>query len=295
MQNAIQSAMQIDWFSVLGANRLIESIHSFLDSADALIPASMENTILLFALVLVFTLGIGFVIRLFFGRHCTVNRSISGFLNLLFIYAATTVVLVLKPWNLSQYLVPLPFALFHGDILIISYSACSTTSLLCSQLLSLIILAFLVHLANFIVPSGRSFFAWLFLRVVCVVLAVALDLAVNWALNAFLPEVIAESAPVALVGVLAAALLISLFNPLLCILATVANPVIGLLYTFFFSNTIGKNLTRAVISAALLCALFYGMDYYGFSVIDIRPEALLKYAPFALALMGVWYVYDYAL
>ena len=94
---------------------------------------------------------------------------------------------------------------------------------------------------------------------------------------------------------LAVALAVSLFNPLLCVLATVANPVIGLLYTFFFSNTIGKNLTRAVLSAALLCILFYGMDYYGFSVISIQTDALLKYSPFALALLGVWYVYDSAL
>ena len=99
----------------------------------------------------------------------------------------------------------------------------------------------------------------------------------------------------ALVAVLAVALAVSLFNPLLCVLATVANPVIGLLYTFFFSNTIGKNLTRAVLSAALLCILFYGMDYYGFSVISIQTDALLKYSPFALALLGVWYVYDSAL
>lgn len=287
--------MQIDWFSALGADRLIETIQSFLDNANALVPANLENTILLFALVIVFFLGIGFVLRLFFGQHCTVNRSISGFLELLFVYVATVTVYSLKPWNLNQYLAPLPFALFRNDILIISYSACSTLSLLCSQLLSLIILCFLIHLMNFVIPTGCSFISWFLLRIVCIVAAVALDLAANWALNAFLPAVVAESAPVALVSVLAVALLVSLFNPLLCILFTAANPVIGLLYTFFFSNTIGKNLTRAVLSAALCCALFYAMDYFGFSVISISPDALLKYSPFAAALLGVWFVYDYKL
>lgn len=287
--------MQIDWFSALGANRLISSVQSFLDSANALVPASLENTILLFAIIIVFALGIGFVLRLFFGQHCTVNRSIAGFLELLFVYVATIVVYTLKPWNLNEYLAPLPFAIFRSDILIISYSACSTLSLLCAQLLSLIILCFLIHLLNFIIPTGRSFISWLFLRVVCIVLVILFDLAANWALNAFLPAVVAESAPVALIGVLAVALVVSLFNPLLCILFTAANPVIGLLYTFFFSNTIGKNLTRAVFSAALCCALFYGMDYFGFSVISIVPDALIKYSPFAAALLGVWFVYDYKL
>ncbi len=287
--------MQIDWFSVLGADRLIDSIQSILETTNALIPATLEKSIVLSALLIVFVLGLGLVFRLFFGRNCAVNRGISGFLEVLFIYAATVTVYTLKPWNLTQYLAPLPFAIFRGDILIVSYSACSTIPLLCSQLLSLIILCFIVHLLNFVLPRGRSFVPWLLMRAVCVVLAVGVDLAANWALNAFLPAVIAESAPVALITVLAVTLLVSLFNPLLCILFTAANPIVGLLYTFFFSNTIGKNLTRAVLSAGMVFALFYGMDYFECIVIDITPGALLRYSPLALALLGVWYVFDYKL
>lgn len=287
--------MQIDWFSVLGADRLIDSIQSILETTNALIPATLEKSIILSALLIVFVLGLGLVFRLFFGRNCAVNRGISGFLEVLFIYAATVTVYTLKPWNLTQYLAPLPFAIFRGDILIVSYSACSTIPLLCSQLLSLIILCFIVHLLNFILPRGRSFVPWLLMRAVCVILAVGVDLAANWALNAFLPAVIAESAPVALITVLAVTLLVSLFNPLLCILFTAANPIVGLLYTFFFSNTIGKNLTRAVLSAGMVFALFYGMDYFECIVIDITPGALLRDSPFALALLGVWYVFDYKL
>ena len=287
--------MQIDWFSVLGADRLIDSIQSILETTNALIPATLEKSIILSALLIVFVLGLGLVFRLFFGRNCAVNRGISGFLEVLFIYAATVTVYTLKPWNLTQYLAPLPFAIFRGDILIVSYSACSTIPLLCSQLLSLIILCFIVHLLNFVLPRGRSFVPWLLMRAVCVVLAVGMDLAANWALNAFLPAVIAESAPVALITVLAVTLLVSLFNPLLCILFTAANPIVGLLYTFFFSNTIGKNLTRAVLSAGMVFALFYGMDYFECIVINITPGALLRDSPFALALLGVWYVFDYKL
>ncbi len=287
--------MNLDWFSVLGANRLIESISSFLENTSTLIPTTLENLILLFAAVAIFALGLGFVFRLFFGAHCLVNRSISGFLGVLFVYAVTVAVYTLRPWNLSQYLSPLPFAIFRSDILIITSSACSTVSLLCSQLLSLIILCFIIHLLNFLLPNGRSFIGWLFFRFVAVAAAIFLNLTANWALNTFLPDVIANSAPVVLMAVLIAAILVSLFNPLLCILFTVANPVIGLLYTFFFSNTIGKNLTRAVLSAALTCGLFYLMEYAGFSVIDITHGALLTYIPFAAALIGVWFVFDYKL
>ena len=287
--------MNLDWFSVLGADRLIDSVSSFLDSTNNLIPTTIEDMIFVFIIISVFALGLGFVLRLFFGAHCLVNRSISGFLNVLFVYAVTVIVYTLRPWNLTQYLSPLPFAIFRDDILIVTSSACSTMSLLCSQLLSLIILCFIIHLLDFVLPNGQSFFGWLLFRIIAVALAIFLNLAANWSLNTFLPDVIATSAPVVLMAVLAVAILVSLFNPLLCILFTVANPVIGLLYTFFFSNTIGKNLTRAVLSAALTCALFYLMQYAGFGVIDITHRALLTYSPFAAALVGVWFVFDYKL
>ena len=284
--------MNTDWFSVLGADRLIESIQSVLDRSASAIPTSLEEFLLLFLVVIVFALGFGMIFRLFFGSRCTVNRSISGFLGVLFIYAVTVTIYTLKPWNFNQYLSPLPFAIFRNDILILSFSACSTFSLLAAQLLSLIVLCFIIHLLNFLLPNGRSFLGWLFFRIIAVALGIFLNLAANWALNTFLPGVIADSAPMILLGVLIAALLISLFNPLLCIFFTVANPVIGLLYTFFFSNTVGKNLTRAVLSAALTCALFYLMEYTGFGVINITSRALLTYAPFAAVLLGIWFVFD---
>ena len=287
--------MQLDWFSALWGDELAQSIESFLQSANSLIPASLQNTIILFAVLSVFLLGAGLVLRIFFGEKCTVNRSISGFMAILFIYALTALIYSLQLQNVTQYLVPLPFAVFRSDLLIVSFSAYTTKSLLCSQLLSLIILGFIIHLMNFLLPSGQSFFPWLLMRLVGAVAAVATFIAANWALNTFLPTAIAQSAPVILVTVLAVTLLVSLFNPLLCILFTAANPIIGLLYTFFFSNTIGKNLTRAVLSAALICVFFYAMEYFGLSAVYITKDAMLRYSPFAAAMLGVWFIFDYKL
>ncbi len=287
--------MQLDWFSALWGDELAQSIETFLQSANSLIPASLQNTIILFAVLSVFLLGAGLVLRIFFGEKCTVNRSISGFMAILFIYALTALIYSLQLQNVTQYLVPLPFAVFRNDLLIVSFSAYTTKSLMCSQLLSLIILGFIIHLMNFLLPSGQSFFPWLLMRLVGAVAAVAAFIAANWALNTFLPTAIAQSAPVILVTVLAVTLLVSLFNPLLCILFTAANPIIGLLYTFFFSNTIGKNLTRAVLSAALICVFFYAMEYFGLSAVYITKDAMLRYSPFAAAMLGVWFIFDYKL
>lgn len=283
--------MNMDWFSVLGADRLIDSIESFLRT-NALIPSSLGSLTVLCVAIAVFSLGLGFMFRLFFGNHCAANRVVSGFIGILFVYAATVAVFRFEPWGLDQYLSPLPFAIFRSDILIITSSICPTLSLLSSQLLSLIILAFIIQFLNFVLRSGHSFFLWLLLKLVAVAAAIFLHLAANWALNTFLPGVIAAYAPIVLLGVLIVALVVSLFNPLLCILFTVANPIVGVLYTFFFSNVVGKHLTRAVFSAALTCGLFYVMEYFGFSVIDITAPALLTYCPFAIILMGIWYVFD---
>lgn len=284
--------MNIDIFSALGADRLIQSIEALFENTNSLIPASVENLIVLFFLLSVFVLGLGFVFRLFFGNRCAVNRGISGFLSVLFVYAVTTIIYVIKPWNLADYLAPLPFAIFRTDLLIITSSAYSGVSLLCSQLLSLIILCFLIHISNFLLPNIQSFLLWFAVRILSIVLTVALFLGANWALNTFFPAAFSQSAPVVLVAVLGCTLLVSLFNPLLCILFTAANPIIGLLYTFFFSNTIGKNLTRAVLSAVMVYALFFAMEYFGFGVIDITLGALLRFSPFAAVLIGIWYVFD---
>ena len=63
-----ESPMSLDWFSVLGADRLIDSVASFLDSTNNLIPTTIEDMIFVFLIISVFALGLGFVFRLFLER-----------------------------------------------------------------------------------------------------------------------------------------------------------------------------------------------------------------------------------
>ena len=71
-------------------------------------------------------------------------------------------------------------------------------------------------------------------------------------------------------------------------LATV-NPVIAALYTFFFANIVGKMITRAVLTTAILCGLVYAMEYIGITTICIAAQALIAYIPFVLILLLLWY------
>lgn len=282
-----------DLFSSFGADRLIASLNDFLDNSASIVPTSFQNVLSMVLVLSLIIFLVGFVFRVLFGTHCTVNRVISGSLEIFFIYLFTVAVYTLDPLEFSQYLSPLPFAIFRGDILILTSVAGNSFSAIAPTLLSMLILCFIVHLLYFLLPTGKKLFSWFLLRVISIVAAIFLNLTVNWGLNMFLPGFIAEYAPAAVIAVLAVAIIIGLFNPLLCIVFTVVNPVFGLLYTFFFSNAIGKQITKAVFSTAAACIIFYVMNYFGIAVIDITTASIISYLPVCLVLMGIWFVYDH--
>ena len=70
----------------------------------------------------------------------------------------------------------------------------------------------------------------------------------------------------------------------------VTNPFIGAVYTFFFSNIVGKQVTKAVFSAGILCVILFFMDQAGLSFIHISTTALTAYVPVALVSVVLWYL-----
>ena len=201
----------------------------------------------------------------------------------------------MHPWKLDALLSPLLIATFSQEYLILLPITDVQFPALCSQILSLVVLAFLVNLVETFAPKGKNIFTWLLFRLLTMAVCMGLHLVVNWTFRTYLPNILVTYAPMILLLILCLCLMSGVVNLLLGLVIATANPFLGAMYTFFFSNTIGKNLTRAVLSAALTCGLFYLMEYAGFSVIDITHGALLTYIPFAAALIGVWFVFDYKL
>lgn len=286
-----------EFLSSISPDSILQTVESILSDSSSYLPASLGISSIvqlsLFAIGLLLALGI--VFRIFFGKHCNANQAVSASVGILFIYALTIFIYSVNPFNFAQYLSPLPFALFRRDILIVVPFSGTEYPFLCTQILSLIILSFIVHVLDFLLPTGKSLWTWLLFRSLSIVLAIFFNLAVLLAMNTFLPEGIAAYAPTVLLAVLAVALLIGLFNPLLCIIFTVINPIFGLLYTFFFSNAIGKQLTKSVLSTGILCCLFFAMEYLGYTVIDITQSSVLMNLPIGILLLFLWYVFDYKL
>ena len=81
----------------------------------------------------------------------------------------------------------------------------------------------------------------------------------------------------------------------LSVILTVIDPIFGGIYTFFFSTIIGKQLTKAVFSSALICGLLVLLDYLGYTVIVITTSALISYIPLAIVLLILWYIIGHVL
>ena len=248
---------------------------------------AMMKFVGVFAFIVLF---LGLLFRVILGKLSAMNHAISSAMGILFIYALTIVVYTYDLYDLSVHLAPLPFVNFSGDILhIFSFEGAELTEI-CMEVLSMVILAFLVNLLDTWIPKGKKLSVWFTLRVVTVLLAMALHYFVQWAFNAFLPGVLVTYAPTILLCILGAMLFLGLANLILSLVLTVANPLIGALYTFFFSNVIGKQISKAVFTTLILSAVVYALNYFGYAAISISAGVLGNYVPLLAALLILWYL-----
>lgn len=272
-------------------------LSGLIDTAVSYIPAEVDfvstmQFLLFFSLISLF---MGTLSRLVIGKRSNLNHSMSSSMGILFIYAATICIYTFQPWNLMQLLSPLPFVTFFEDFIVLSPVIGSSLSLFCTQTLSLIILSFLVNLIDSFLPKGSSIFSWYLYRLITVVFAMVLHFLVHWAINTYLPSGLVTYAPMVLLGILIGLLLLGVINVIAGIALTIINPIFGGIYTFFFSNIIGKQITKAVFSSALICGLFTVLDKFGYTIISISASAVLSYIPLGGVLLILWYLLGHVL
>lgn len=271
----------------------MDEIVSFLKS---LIPEGFDLEKFLYSALLLCggALVLGFLGRLIFGKKSVLNQSVSSAIGILFIYALT-IVLHSQGIDLKLLVSPLPFITLDGDYLHLYSFVSSDYVVACGQLLTMIVLSFLVNLVNGWLPTGKKLIPWLFFRCLSVILAMLLHTIVSVLLNMFLPEGLLTWAPVILLGLLLLMLATGALKFLVGAVIGTVNPVIGLLYTFFFSTVIGKQLSKAVLTTGLIFALVAGLNYIGVTAIYIAGSALIAYIPLLIVLLALWYVIGHLL
>ena len=226
--------------------------------------------------------------RLLFGKENQINLAITAAMEILCLYVINIVICALG-LDYKLFLSPLPFVGMSEDYLYLFPLLSADMPVLYNHLLRLLIIAFLVNLIGGLIPQGHNLLTWTILRLITVAFSVAAlygaDLLFGW----YLPQGFGAYAPTVLVLSLAA--LIALGSLKLFVGAALAflDPIIAALYTFFFSNFIGRALARAMVSCLLISGLLLLANWLGISALHIAAEALKGYIPLLAVVVLLWY------
>lgn len=260
---------------------LLSSLRSAGFSPDSFFKAS---GVLLMGILL-----IGLIARFIFGKRSDFNHAVSSAIGILFLYAATVVMYSIGgQW--SRYVAPLPLVTFDGDSLNLFVFEGAHYATVCSEVLSMIILAFFVNLLDLWLPRGKKLLGWLFSRCLTVVIAIILHLVITRLFETFLPEGIVTYAPTVLLWLLMIMLATGALKFIVGLIMATVNPLIAALYTFFFASLVGRQLSKAVLTTGLLIGLICALNHFGISSIAIAAAALMAYVPFLVILVILWYL-----
>ena len=133
-------------------------------------------------------------------------------------------------------------------------------------------------------------FAWFFFRALSVALGAVAFTVIMGVLNHFLPEGLLTWAPVILLGILVLSLALGALKLLVGALIATVNPMLAVLYTFFFASVLGKMVTKAILTTLVMCAMVYALNYFGIFSIFIGTGVLVAYIPLLVALLILWFI-----
>lgn len=255
----------------------------------------LAGIIRIMLIVAIGSLMLGIIGRVCFGKRSGLNHAVSSAMGILFVYAVFILIYTFNPAGLAKFLSPLPFVTFAGDHLYVLSLSSGNFPAICTEILNMVILAFLVNVLDAWIPKGKNIFSWYLLRFVTVLLAAVLQIVVTGLLSTYLPDVLVTYAPVILLGILAVLLLLGVLKVVLGLVLTITNPILGAIYTFFFSSMIGKMLGKAVVTTIIITALVYILEMLGFTVVSIAAAALAAYLPLIIVLLVMWYILGHVL
>ena len=268
----------------------MESLSALLESIDFDFPTFAKAALLL----AVGSLLLGTIGRFVFGKRSALNHSVSSAIGILFVYAAT-IALYSAGAEFQRLIAPLPFIQLDGENVRIFVFQGTDYTVICSEVLNMIILAFLANLIDTWLPRGKNLFTWFFFRCLTVVLAIILELAVNYLFTTYLPQGLVTYAPTILLWLLLILLAVGALKFLVGAVLVSVSPVVAAFYTFFFASVVGKQLSKAVLTTLLLSVLVWGLNYLGCTVVSIATAALIAYIPFLILLLAVWYIVNQVL
>ncbi len=280
-------------------SELIEVFNTDIDVQQVLQQAEQVRVTAIqyakFVAILIF--GILFIssfTRFLFGKKAQVNLAVTSAVEIFCVYVINTVVYALG-LQLQEFITPLPFVAMVEDYLIIYPILSAEFTDICHHVLKLLIIAFLVNLVNEFVPKGKHVITWFLLRLITVVVSVGVIYVAELLLTTYVPQGLAQIAPTVLLCVLVALVLLGAMKILVGAALAFLDPITAALYTFFFSNFIGRALAKAMVSTALLTAVVVLLDVLEIAVVHIAASVLTAYIPLLLIVLVLWYIVGHIL
>ena len=269
-------------------------MQAILDSIVKLLPSGVDwyafGRFLLYAAAAILIAGaIG---KLIFGIGSQMNKAICGAVGILFVYALAMVLYTFLPEKTGSILSTLPLVSFSNRGMYLFSFLGSDLNTCCRQLLSVWILSYLFNMLDDFMPRGEKLY-WLIYRLLTIAMALVLHYALYRVLKTFVPAYIVSYASTALLIALVLLFSMGILKVVLSVILTVTNPILGALYLFFFGSKPGKQLSRAFLTALILCILSFILLHTGHGVIPISQSALIGYIPFALLLVLLWWIVGY--
>ena len=256
---------------------------------ESIDPAQLALTTAGFMAAVLLLSSIG---RALLGQNSELTHAASSAIGILFIYVATVSIMTIggQLEQFRAYLSPLPFISIDNEALHLFSITDAEYHVLCNEILSMVILAFLVNLLDAWIPRGDQIITWFIFRCATVILAILAHWGVTELISTMIPDVIANNAAMILLGLLVMMLAVGCLKFLVGFALATVNPIIAALYTFFFANVVGRQLSKAMLTTALLTALVWGLGTVSFTIIPIDIAALTGYLPFLGLLAGLWYL-----
>ena len=271
-------------------------MEQFTSFVQSVLPADFDwSKYLYFILVLAGGMLVISLLGYFiFGKRSNLNAAVSCAIAIVFMYVLN-VVIYSAGLTWSSLLSPLPFVEFHGDHLILFPILQRGFNAICAQVLDMVILAFVMNLIQTILPKGKHLLSWYFWRFLSLFLGFCALYLVNLLVDNVVPASVMQNASTVLLIILVASLLLGALKLIVGGILGFFDPMLGILYTFFFSSVVGKQLSKAILTAALLTALVCLLDYLQIGSLFIASSALMAYIPLLIIALVLWYVIGHIL
>lgn len=226
--------------------------------------------------------------RLILGKSNQINMAITAAMEILCLYVLN---IVICAFGLSYqiFLSPLPYVTIAQDYLFLFPILSAGLNATCEQVLKLLMIAFLVNLIGEWIPQGQNLLTWTLLRLLTVAFAVAALFGADILIGMYVPQGFAEVAPTILIITLVVLVLLGSLKVFVGVALAFLDPIAAALYTFFFSNVIGRALARAMLSTLMISLLLLLLRFLQISVLPIAAISLTGYLPLLVVIMLLWY------